>query len=495
MRLTIDLYELYKDRLKNNLGIVIVSDVLFFGLIRIMLVCDAIHDFSGNRVTGIAPDVKNKIINSITGSMRRDLEYHWPGLENMCYEFIEGRGNDFIPRDKYFINDENAKKVVNRIMTKLGFQKIPLSTVTLGDCSNDSSILRIIDIMNIWNPVNRGTGNDKFQISVDMTSSTINLLPVLASILNNERFKQSGCSGVSKDIKLKYDLSSMYDAANVETIFKAFNASGLVDENPSDIYFEIDIGRWKKVIVCKLERVSSGGDIKAKLIMYKFFSDLATDASGNYIPIITMDNDYNGRTQNNSVKGLLEVIKKPTINEVDTHRLIITKTMGDFLQIMTFSDPMKDFNKIFVTGDIICNSIASLFNKFSIGEIKDTAKPVLEGLGIYVTEQEQLEYFSPYNLMSISRKRARTDFGNTIKSLSIKTLKERLTSVGIKVTKTIKGKKVQLSRTELENKAKSFKKLQIKAKEKGIKLKTKSGNFKSKESLDKELAKQKSRFG
>lgn len=71
-------------------------------------------------------------------------------------------------------------------------------------------------------------------------------------------------------------------------------------------------------------------------------------------------------------------------------------------------------------------------------------------------------------------------------------IKEKLKSVGIRVTKEVNGKRKSLSEKEMNIKAESFKKLQIKARERGIKLKTQNGKFKTKESLEKELRKTKS---
>ena len=92
---------------------------------------------------------------------------------------------------------------------------------------------------------------------------------------------------------------------------------------------------------------------------------------------------------------------------------------------------------------------------------------------------------------------AKLSFGKkrgNIAKLTTKHLKEKLKLVGIKITKMIKGKRKPLTRKELENKAMSFRKIQLKAKSLGIRLKYKSKNgykYKTSKRLKKEIKKSK----
>lgn len=78
-----------------------------------------------------------------------------------------------------------------------------------------------------------------------------------------------------------------------------------------------------------------------------------------------------------------------------------------------------------------------------------------------------------------------------LNSKNMLNIKEKLKSVGIRVTKEVKGKRKSLTEKEMNIKAESFKKLQLKAKERGIKLKNSNGKFKTKQTLEKELKKTK----
>jgi hypothetical protein len=83
---------------------------------------------------------------------------------------------------------------------------------------------------------------------------------------------------------------------------------------------------------------------------------------------------------------------------------------------------------------------------------------------------------------------------NKLKLMSTTELKTKLKSVGIRVTKDIKGKRKELTRKELESKASFFKKLQLKAKTVGVKLmyknKKRQSVYKAKTRLENEIKRQ-----
>lgn len=508
---SIDLYELYEKRMRESIDFDStfkkVDKELFRGLIRTILACDAVHDFLGGR-TQTLNEKEKQIRNSFSGSIITSFKNDVSSNERDNITSFLGM-NIFLKEN--FENDHKAKEIVLAIMEKLGLKQMSMSNVTKGDCSNDNSIIRMIDILSlheykkydiptsyaVLEQKNKNipafysilhTKNPKFppiRVYVDMTSSTINLTPIYASILNNERNIQNDCGGI-KDLKLNYDYTSVYDPSNVETIFKGFKASGLVNQIEEDIEFIINIGQ-ETIIKCKLEETSPS---VINLVIDKFFN---MEPNKGYKNLVSLSNGFNeDGTKKNSVKGIMKLINMGRGGNSDyIYRMMLPKTMGDFLQVMSFLDPKITTPKIFVTGDIICNCIASIFSKFSLGEIKDTEIPVLNGLGIYSTKIEKDTYTAVYVLTGM--KRARTDFGKSVKYTDIRNLKEKLKSVGIKVTKKIKDKVVSLTKKELERKAHLFKKLQLKAKDKQIKLKNKNGKFKTKESLEKELKKKSSK--
>ena len=496
----LDLYEEYKKRTGNDA----VGPYAFYAMFRILLACDAAHDFLGSR-NRQDTDFKNKCTKAINDELEKDLVYLYGDIitKNTAYKAIEETldklGAPSSSKD-WFKSDSNAQAVSKSIMRYFGFDSIKISDYTKGDCSGDYSIVRILNIMNdLRNDSMRGAQNFKFH--VDMSTATSNLIPILSAVLKNN--KNINC-GLHQRMVLTNDIASKYDPANVETIYSVFKANNMLEDEIEEKEYIIKIGE-NEVIRCKLTTRGSVSKKIIKLNVTKFFSN----ENSNF----GIDNDVgaNGVVKNNSVRGLIEKIN--TISDSrKIYETMISKTFGDFLQIMSFLDSKSDYLNVFITGDHICHCIASLFSRYVIGETLNTPNPVEDSLGIYVIKGvEALEVGAAPSLIKMSRekienpsgssKRQRGNFGkkDSVSNLSIKTLKERLKSVGIKVTKTIQGKRKELSRIQLEALARKFKNLQIKARSKGIKLKTKKGNYKSEVTLVKELekikTKNKSRFG
>jgi len=143
--------------------------------------------------------------------------------------------------------------------------------------------------------------------------------------------------------------------------------------------------------------------------------------------------------------------------------------------------------------------MGSIFSRFVVGETGDKGSNSLAtGMSIYLREDMvgalTLTGYSKkaYNVESKKRMRRdaeaetayslldmrRTGFGrktNKLNSMSNEELKNKLKSVGINVTKlSSKGKRLNLTRKEMEKKANLFKNLQLRAKKIGIKLMYKS---------------------
>ena len=523
--INLDLYKEYKKRTGNDA----VGPYAFYAMFRILLACDAAHDFLGSR-NKQDTDFKNKCTKAIKDELEKDLVYLYGDIrtKNTTYKAIEETLDKLgapSSSEDWFKSDSNAQAVSKSIMRYFGFGSIKISDYTKGDCSGDYSIVRILDIMNdLRNDSIRGAQNFKFH--VDMSTATSNLIPILSAVLKNN--KNIDC-GLHQRMVLTNDIASKYDPANVETIYSVFKANNMLKDEIEEKEYIIKIGE-NEVIRCKLTTRGSVSKKIIKLNVTKFFSN----ENSNF----GIDNDVgtNGVVKNNSVRGLIEKIK--TISDSrKIYETMISKTFGDFLQVMSFLDSNSDYLNVFITGDHICHCIASLFSRYVIGETLNTPNPVEDSLGIYVIKGvEALEVDAAPSLIKMSRANIENTFTNfdmlaaaakarrdearrdeapsgsskrqrgnnfgkkdSISNLSIKTLKERLKSVGIKVTKTIQGKRKELSRIQLEALARKFKNLQIKARSKAIKLKTKKGNYKSEVTLVKELekikTKNKTRFG
>ena len=198
----------------------------------------------------------------------------------------------------------------------------------------------------------------------------------------------------------------------------------------------------------------------------------------------------------NNIKGLSS---KEDIDKA--HQILSYKTIGDLGQSISFScyskltfytlskltNKFKDVRNvilpIYLSFDLLSSLIGSLFN--SVTFLQD------------ISGDGSLKIYTPLSFYSGFGKKS-----NKLNKMSNEELKRKLHSVGISVTKlNSKGKRLNLTREEMEKKANLFKNLQLRAKKKGIKLMYKSKRrgyvYKSYTRLMNELNKMKyiSKFG
>lgn len=175
------------------------------------------------------------------------------------------------------------------------------------------------------------------------------------------------------------------------------------------------------------------------------------------------------------------------------------KTLGDLGQILRYylveAPPYEP--KFFITFDQMCSRISALFLRYTIFESQndedimapltffvDTAVPPAMSLinlrNQLTPEMAALDRQQAAAAMTDFYLQGRVGFGrktNKLRNMSDKTLKEKLKSVGIHVTKlSSRGKRLPLTRRQLEQKANMFRNLQIKAQKLNIRLMYKSKN-------------------
>jgi hypothetical protein len=173
----------------------------------------------------------------------------------------------------------------------------------------------------------------------------------------------------------------------------------------------------------------------------------------------------------------------PTLSDEQTisfrqivKRYSMEKTLGDFLQIITYAGTPKP--KVFVTVDKISGIIAGIFGSTSILDAGSTDDDFFRKL--FVTTR--YAYAKRITIWDLCQAGGNNVFGKInnvskrLKFMSNLELKNKLKSVGIKITKNVRGKRKYLSRKELENKALLFNKLQNTAKKMKIKIMYKSRN-------------------
>jgi len=164
------------------------------------------------------------------------------------------------------------------------------------------------------------------------------------------------------------------------------------------------------------------------------------------------------------------------------------KTLGDFGQILEYNSltgNLTQYRSLFITFDTICSRISSLFNRYTIFESSAVEE---QGVTMFLPEYINTAILGVQNLarahdgadglLTLSRKRQNIDISSSfgkkkkvsIRNTSTKVLKAKLKLVGIPMSKVIRGKRMKLTRKQLELRAEAFKKLQMRCQKKGISL-------------------------
>jgi hypothetical protein len=137
----------------------------------------------------------------------------------------------------------------------------------------------------------------------------------------------------------------------------------------------------------------------------------------------------------------------------------------------------------------MCANLSIFFNPLTI--LEDPKEKT--GLVFYKKKTGLFEFGKVNNRVYTNRvyNKRRYNISKRLKLMSHLELKNKLKSVGIKITKNLRGKRKYLTRTELENKALLFNKLQNTAKRMKIKIMYKSRNgmykYKTYKRLQKEI--------
>ena len=440
------------------------------------------------------------------------------------------RDTKVIPPD-FITSDDIAKKVSNFVVGEMLNLK-PVNITKILGCGYDFNIIKISAILAELN----GTfweASSPLKLCVDMTQKGRNLLPIYTIIFKDhfrrKAFKQCGKDSVASLIKYGLDKTQplikegeikfvttpaqKFDSAGSDTIEKLLNI-----ENDGIINFKSITGINDDTPITILF-------FGVPIIIYKF-TPQSDEAAGVNLTIEKYFKIEGLGTRNSNICSVSKIAEDiasagPQLNE-QIIPISTFKTLGDFLQIISYHFVQKRKNNTaFITGDIICGQIASLFSKNVYCEVEDKGDPY-GGISVYLSI-EQIEIWKKQdpNITTVLQEiltqtqigdfiletvledindpdfynqiiknnpslvlqdgpvggKRKQAFGKTKKlnSMSNEELKRKLHSVGINVTKLSKsGKRLNLTRKEMERKAITFKNLQIRAKKIGIKLMYKS---------------------
>ena len=528
--INLDLYKTYEERFgrQRKLNILAVSEgrdesEIFYGLFRILMACDAVHDFCGSRGFGAKSEDMLKFVTQLTVELKNDLNVY--NLVDVCEKLIRNNIKLFTINHKYFSTESNSKSISKGILKLFGLNIVPLKDIGHGDCTGDNSITRMVKILN-------RSYNEKLpvELRIDATSNSVSLAPIYSSILEQSRRKYSGCP-LYYDLNFVQDISGEYDAATKDKLQKTLIAAGFapninhVEDTKYNIYCTVK-GNEVNIVDCVLKSTKSGDNRVVTLYVTKYFNKDCSD--------ITVSND----SKNNSVEG---IVNKVMMTHSNHYEYSVFKTMGDFLQIVSFLDS-KTYNKLYISFDILSSEICSLFSKFSFfeaSESKGRYNLIDEGLHLYMNDDEKQDHIAASGLLGFEKKDVRFTppiegaarildslsgglqrardwysgkgeaeeaeelslatyrpsnplptrrprpskspvrqrpgaFGKkpkvSIRNTSTRVLKAKLKSVGVPVTKVVRGKRMKLTRKQLEMRAQAFKRLQIRCQKEGINL-------------------------
>jgi hypothetical protein len=323
---------------------------------------------------------------------------------------------------------------------------------------------------------------EQVQVKIDATSSALNHTDdfgALQDILTREQQV------------LVLDSASANDPATsgtLDRIFRIFRRTYYTYIN-QDINAYILIGTTQvNILTAKLkpahQLVGQGvppaqADIpKIKLSVTRF---LGMSMSGH--SIAPKNNSLNTVVERLAAKWANIPTTSPTLSDTQTisfrqivKRYSMEKTLGDFLQIITYAGTPRP--KVFITVDKISGIIAGIFGSTSILDAGSTDDDYFRKLFV-TTRYADAKRITIWDLCQAGSSNVFGKINNVSKRLKLMSnleLKNKLKSVGIKITKNVRGKRKYLSRKELENKALLFNKLQNTAKRMKIKIMYKSRN-------------------
>ena len=508
-----------------------LEPLIFTIFISILLGCDKTHDFTRERVRNELGKTYwfTTLTNNTTELLKHLREATIDQVFDVCYEAVAASNIPNLNPDvllghclciinlelrhgsctaykfygtaknysssilgRFFFNDDTAKNIAFAISRILG-----ISLVEHQDILSDATSSNIV---NVLTPIPLLFGEwDTVAVKIDATSATVNHVEDFVQIRNAVTRGQQ---------LLVLDSASANDPAKTGTlgrIFTDFDRCYYQYYN-QDINVFVRIGNTNVNILTATLRPQNEivgvvdptqqalivPDIKLSVSMFlgKDMSthDIAPKTNSLSSVITKIANKWNsyGGTH------ILSFANEADFRDMVT-KYTMEKTLGDFLQIISYAATPKP--KVFVTVDRITGIFAGILGSTVIldgGTMDRTAFRRLFVTSMYA-DVKKVSIVQDVCLPLVGLRFGKTgnNISKRIKFVTDSELKKKLKSVGIKITKNVRGKRKYLSRKELENKALLFNKLQNSAKRMKIKIMYKSRNgmykYKTYKRLQKEI--------
>ena len=394
-------------------------------------------------------------------------------------------------------SDRNAKNAVIAITRILGIYMVDYTTV-MRQPSSAEIVRKLAPAPRFFN-----SRRKTVQVRIDATSAAIN---------NNADIQALVEGGTNEAVVV--DSASANDPANIGYLEKTFGYFGRrsVQLDLKNINAYVTVGRNRVNVLNAVLgpagippgqdhiMVAPGAQIPLINITVSKFLSRSTATH----QIVPNDNSITAVMnkiffiwfgfQNTSV--VLTPVEKLIFDEA-IKNYTMEKTLGDFIQIITYAATHQP--KVFITFDLIAGCIAGILGSTTILDAGTARRFVFRRLfitsGYFIDKNVRLLDWCANAFEEVTRPEAGfgkiNNISKRLKFMSHLELKNKLKSVGIKITKNVRGKRKYIPRKELENKALLFNKLQNTAKRMKIKIMYKSRNglykYKTYKRLQKEI--------
>jgi len=385
--------------------------------IQLLMMCDATHDFSsGGRkksdTWGESNIVLSKWIVNFWNTRDSKAER---GILRKCVGMINPTlrtESDLVKAlaENMFKSDGMAKKTIKKILQLFSIDQ---NETYVEGCGENYTILNILQGITLYNTLKETDDRVESPLlgTIDQSSDKLNLIPFFSELIktsiNTRRNNKAGrvvCS--APQIKAQYTLATKYDASNDDALQSSIISLGLSDDKTGQgtLFFNIYV-HDARYSIFNGYLINDKGIVN--LVMKSYFGKTR---SGGELTVSGAKNSI-GET-GNSVNGIVSAIlqEKATIADENTFIdnaffLMGSKTMGDFLQIMTFLHTTRFYkNAFFLTFDISCAEIASMFHKNVFLEntfnFRDLEGKLLSGLAYFRDGiQRDEELMKPANVL------------------------------------------------------------------------------------------------
>ena len=393
-KVIIDLHKRFIQRNPLYRGEALNSDV-FYGYLRILLACDAAHDFTGARSSdlvnpesksnshvpestikkksatpktktlSVMADHRNYIASLLTGDILRDSVLfnvvQLKGYEafNILKRVIENiiiNSPDGLQKNREIVQllkddisisnpgnylsvflstDGVAKLTVGSILKALGIETVIATDFYTEakrfSCDSNYNTVTLIETLHKYS-TNKNI-NDKTD-TIYMTidqSSDKTNLIPFYSSMIEQTLPKPVGCPKNKSLISVYDLTQKYDASNDDALQTALKGLGLIITRDNPIDFKINCG----MNIVFNGNMKQGATGVVNLTISNYFNRPISGFEWNN------NKDYITKQTNNSVSGITKQIlanRKSGVSTADTvnTNLIASKTAGDFLQIMSF---------------------------------------------------------------------------------------------------------------------------------------------------------------